>query len=960
MTYNNAFTLIKETKHPSLDQSLLEFKHDITGARHIHIQSDDPENTFMVVLKTIPEDETGVAHILEHITLCGSERFPVRDPFFMMLRRSLNTYMNASTANDHTSYYFASQNKKDFFNLMQVYCDAVFFPLLHPLDFAQEGHRKAINSDGKLEYRGVVYNEMKGATSDLTSQLWQRLNTLLYPSTTYRFNSGGEPKDIPNLSYDGMKKFHKKFYHPSNALFCTAGNIALSELQTGINDWVLSKYEGQQEVKDVHLQSRIEKKQIRTESFPAHSQAAHKAHHLRAWLLANATNVDEWIMAKVMSYLLAGDSAAPLMHFLETTSLGACPSSLTGLHAYFQQMSFVIGVEQSDEHAQKDWETQIDQLLQTIVKTGFDNERIAAVFDQFELQLKDRSASTPHGIQLLSRCVLPALHDQPIAEYLFLDDALLRCQKKLQDPENISNWIKKWLIDNTHQVILTAIPESKLIQENTKAIESELEDALSRLSNDAKDDLEIGEKSLEERQQSYQDVNVLPTLSLKDLIQKNHIIKPVKTLENTPQVALFNTPTHGITFQSMLFGLPALQQDDWPLVTVLADIMGCVGAGECSYLEHEKKQTRFTGGVGIDLWLNELKDGIHAYFQLETKSLNRHFDSAETILHEIWHTSVFDDQARIKDLVAQSASDGLESIAYNGHRLAMSASWAQVNHMGFIKNKIAGLPQFLYLSNLTKSLKDSQSLETFCSDLTDWYQNITKANHSATGLLVGDNLSEDKLSAYANQWDVSGSSQPQKINFVKSKPIIWLCDVQVNYCAMSCPVENIFHDDAASFAVLSQILTNGFLHRVIREQGGAYGGGAVYRPLSGEFSFYSYRDPNAENTFKAFRDSIDWVIDNHWDKHLFDEAIISLIGQYDKPETPIGGPKRVFMNACSGFTEEDRIAYREKILNVSRDSVIRVANQYLLQEDRFGKALIAPKEHKSQYSEADYEIIEMN
>lgn len=959
MNHHNTFELIKETTHPTHNQSLLEFKHTITGARHIHIQSDDAENTFMVVLKTIPEDESGVAHILEHITLCGSEQYPVRDPFFMMLRRSLNTYMNASTANDHTSYYFASQNKKDFFNLMQVYCDSVFFPILHPLDFAQEGHRQALKTDSELEYRGVVYNEMKGATSDLTSQLWQRMNTLLYPNTTYRFNSGGEPKDIPKLSYESMKAFHKQFYHPSNAIFCTAGNLELIELQTGMNDWVLSKFKHQQSVQSVDLQKKMSHRQVRTESFPAHAQAEQKAHHLRAWLLGEATNVDDWLLAKVMSYLLAGDSAAPLMHFLETTHLGACPSSLTGLHAYFQQMSFVVGVEQTDENTQDEWIEQIDKLIKNIQKEGFASERITAVFDQFELQLKDRSPSTPHGIQLLSRCVLPALHDKPVESYLFLDDALKRCQQRLQDPKTISDWIQTWLIDNTHQVILTAIPEGSLIQKNQQTIELQLQNALSNLSEQAKKDLKENELALEQRQQSPQDIDVLPSLGLEDLISKHKEIKPISISQNASKVALFHAPTQGIAFQSMLFGLPQLKSSDWPLLALLADLMGCVGVENYNYIEHEKKQTRYTGAISVDLWLNELKDGIHAYFQLETKSLNRHFNSAQNILQEIWTTTRFNDEKRLKDLVAQVASDSQESIAYHGHRLAMSAAWAQVSKMGYIKDQIAGLPQSLYLLKLSKSFKDDSRLGDFQTQIDNWYKKISQSQFGSTGFIVGDEMTEETLTDYVTKWHSSGESLAQAISSQPAKPVMWLCDVQVNYCAKSYMTENIRHKNAAAFAVLSQILTNGFLHRVIREQGGAYGGGAVYKPLSGEFSFYSYRDPNVENTFKAFEDSVKWVISNQWDSHLFDEAIISLIGQLDRPETPIGGPKRVFMNEYAGFDENERLLYREKLLKVKRNTVIEVAKDYLLNAKVVGQALIAPKGQKA-IKTIDFNVIEMN
>ncbi|MDH3355804.1 MAG: insulinase family protein, partial [Chromatiales bacterium] len=229
------FTHIRNHAIPSLNIEVQEFEHNGTGARHIHMAADDDQNTFLVGFKTVPQDSTGVAHILEHTSLCGSKKFPVRDPFFMMTRRSLNTFMNAFTSSDWTAYPFASRNRKDYDNLLQVYLDAVFFPSLNELDFAQEGHRvefeETENSDSDLVFKGVVFNEMKGAMSSPVSTLWQTLTSELFPTITYHHNSGGEPANIPDLSYEELKAFHADHYHPSNALFMTYGDIPASKLQ---------------------------------------------------------------------------------------------------------------------------------------------------------------------------------------------------------------------------------------------------------------------------------------------------------------------------------------------------------------------------------------------------------------------------------------------------------------------------------------------------------------------------------------------------------------------------------------------------------------------------------------------------------------------------------------------------------------------------------------------------------
>jgi presequence protease len=242
-----SFTWLRSQAIPSLQLDMHEFEHIKTGARHYHLAADNPENVFLVALRTLPMDSTGVAHILEHTALCGSEKYPVRDPFFMMIRRSLNTFMNAFTSSDCTAYPFASKNRKDFNNLLQVYLDAVFFSNLNELDFAQEGHRLAFaepdNPNSELQYKGVVYNEMKGAMSSVTSRLWQTLTSYLFPTTTYHYNSGGEPSHIPDLSYEDLKRFYQTHYHPSNAIFMTYGDIPAHEHQENFENLALQRFE---------------------------------------------------------------------------------------------------------------------------------------------------------------------------------------------------------------------------------------------------------------------------------------------------------------------------------------------------------------------------------------------------------------------------------------------------------------------------------------------------------------------------------------------------------------------------------------------------------------------------------------------------------------------------------------------------------------------------------------------
>ena len=319
------------------------------NCKHIHLDSKSDEKVFMVAFRTIPEDSTGVAHILEHTALCGSKKYPVRDPFFMMIRRSLNTFMNAFTSSDWTAYPFATQNDKDFNNLLSVYLDSSFFPNLDELDFLQEGHRLEFSEDSNtksdLEIKGVVYNEMKGAMSSISSQLWHGLSKHLYNSSTYKHNSGGNPENILDLTHEYLVDFHQKHYHPSNATFFTFGNVNPQEVQEFISKNVLQDFDPSDEVIGVKNEDRISKPKTVTEFYNPMPEDENNHHVVLSWLLGESHDPVELLESFLVSNILLDNSASPLRKTLENTDLGKSLSPLTGLEADHKELVFAAGLE---------------------------------------------------------------------------------------------------------------------------------------------------------------------------------------------------------------------------------------------------------------------------------------------------------------------------------------------------------------------------------------------------------------------------------------------------------------------------------------------------------------------------------------------------------------------------------------------------------------------------------------
>ncbi len=395
--------ILKEKKFiPLLNLEAQIFTEDEFNCKHIHLSSDSTENVFMVAFRTVPEDSKGIAHILEHTALCGSKKFPVRDPFFMMIRRSLNTFMNAFTSSDWTAYPFATMNKKDFANLLDVYLDSAFFPNLNSLDFAQEGHRLEINNDNQLEIKGVVYNEMKGAMSSIPSQLWHGLSKYLYPNSTYQFNSGGNPENILELSHEELVNFHKKHYHPSNATFFTFGDMNPAEIQTTVSENVLNHFEPSEEKIEVKNETRLASPIKHSEPYNPLPGDNDNHHVVISWLLNESHDPHELLETYLISSILLDNSASPLRKVLENSKLGIAPSPLTGIETSHKEIVFAAGLEGVKEGNQLQVEELILNSLKEIIKQGIPKEDIQSSLHQLENKQREVSGSgMPYGLELM-------------------------------------------------------------------------------------------------------------------------------------------------------------------------------------------------------------------------------------------------------------------------------------------------------------------------------------------------------------------------------------------------------------------------------------------------------------------------------------------------------------------------------------------------------------------------------
>ncbi|MDH5710899.1 MAG: insulinase family protein [Gammaproteobacteria bacterium] len=957
MKCHDAFESLGQRRIDSLNITVEEYRHKKTGALHYHLASENTENVFLVGFRTVPMDSTGVAHILEHTALCGSKHYPVRDPFFMMIRRSLNTFMNAFTSSDWTAYPFASKNRKDFNNLLDVYLDAVFFTRLDELDFLQEGHRVEFsepdNTQSDLEFKGVVFNEMKGAMSSPVSVLWQTLSKYLYPTTTYHFNSGGEPADIPDLSYQQLKAFHKTHYHPSNAVFMTFGDIPAAEHQQRFEEKALSEFDRL----DVHIAVDPEKRYlapISVEEAYAYDVTddegvEEKTHHVLSWLLGPCTSLDEMMKANLLSQVLLDNSSSPLRYALEKSDLGTAPSPLCGLEDSNYEMCFVCGLEGSEVHHAVEVENLILNVLEQVAENGIAHEKLESVLHQLEISQREIGGDGyPFGLQLILAGLTAAIHRSDPTALLNLDPVIDSLREEIKDPDFIKQLVKKYLLDNPHRVRLTLRPDTDLSQRKEAAEKARLAAMKAVMSDDEKQKVIKRAEALAQRQAQVDDPDILPKVDLEDVPPELSIPEAQSRSIAGTESALYAQGTNGLVYHELAIDMPELTDVQLDLIPYYSMCLTELGCGDNDYLKMQELQSSVSGGIQAhSSVLAEMNDvqAARAYFIFLGKALNRNNNKLAGLMRDTMHTVRFDEHDRIKELISQKRARRERSVTGSGHTLAMTAAASGMSPVAALSHRYSGLEGIRFIKQLDDANHDdngAQSISDFADGLSELHQQIRQAPRRYMMTAESDKL-DSLVNEFEQIWTPESASDSFKAfslnqNHHQVKQL-WVANTQVNFCAKAFPTVPMEHEDAAALSVLGGFLRNGFLHTAVREKGGAYGGGATHDSSIAAFKFYSYRDPRLTETLDDFDRSIDWMLNNKHEWRQLEEAILGVIGAMDKPGSPAGEARHAFHNQLHGRTREKLQAIRQRVLAVTLDDLKRVAETYL-QPDKASIAVI--------------------
>uniref|UniRef100_A0AAZ3SQZ1 Presequence protease, mitochondrial n=1 Tax=Oncorhynchus tshawytscha TaxID=74940 RepID=A0AAZ3SQZ1_ONCTS len=948
----SGFTVKEVVTVPDLFLTAVKLTHDNTGAQYLHAARDDKNNLFSVQLRTTPMDNTGVPHILEHTVLCGSEKYPCRDPFFKMLNRSLSTFMNAFTASDFTMYPFSTQNGKDFQNLLSVYLDAVFFPCLRELDFWQEGWRleneNPTDPTSPLVFKGVVFNEMKGAFSDNERVYAQHLQNKLYPDHTYGVVSGGEPLAIPDLSWEQLKHFHATHYHPSNARFFTYGDLPLEQHLKQIQEEALSKFERTEPDTAVPNQPHWDRPREDHVTCSPDAMAPDAAKQNTLCMSYLITDTFEGFTLSLLSSLMISGPNSPFYKTLIEPKIGTNFSSVVGT----KEASFSIGLQGMAEEDTEKVKQIIVQTIDEIIANGFEEERIEALLHKIEIQMKHQSTS--FGLSLASYIASCWNHDGDPVQLLKISDSVAQFRQALKDnPRFLQEKVLHYFKDNTHRLTLSMSPDEAYLEKQVKAEEEKLQKKVQALSESDKKD--IYEKGLEllSVQSKIQDASCLPALKVSD-IEPTIAVTPVEmgTAGGVP-VQYCEQPTNGMVYFRAMCSLNTLPEDLKLYVPLF-----CSSVIMKSNVYLYASITQFAIRKSI---VHSQSDSQGVL--LSSSCLERNLPDMFHLWSDIFNSPHFDDEERLRVLVMMSAQELANGISYSGHMYAMTRAARSLTPTGELQETFGGMEQVKFMKRIAEMPDLTQVLRTL--------PRIKRHILNPLNMRCAVNSTPQKMSDAAGQLDnfmsnvasnkkdrkpvPPGSGPSRKLITVRTASTFKLdlcpnfkpCQMKtffpmpfpINFVSECIRTVPFTHEDYASLNILSRVMTAKYLHREIREKGGAYGGGA--RVGGGLFTFYSYRDPNSVQTLSTFRKSVDWVRSGQFTQQDIDEAKLSVFSAVDSPVAPSNKGMGRFL---SGITDELKQAHRERLFAVTDKSLVDVAGRYLgIGQRTCGVAILGPE-----------------
>ena len=927
------YLVIQSKKIEEHDCNFIEVEHTKTGATIFQMQNNDDNNLFCISFQTIPSNSTGVAHILEHTVLCGSKNFPYKDPFFSMFRRSLNTFMNAMTGSDCTFYPASSQIEKDFYNLFKVYLDAVFFPLLRKVNFLQEGHRIEFvdkNDQAKgLKFKGVVYNEMKGAlTSADDVFLYANMETLI-PDTPYKFESGGDPKEIPYLSYEEFVDFHKTFYHPSRAIFFFFGNIPITKHLDFLDETLFKNIETTlSPLNPIQKQPRFETPKTKDAFYPATKDDGSDRLLGISWLTVSVSEQLDILTLSLIDSLLLETDASYLRKAILDSGLATSIESIAC--EQMREVPWILLCKGCHKDNLKKLEDLILTTLQKVADEGFDKSLVDSALYQLEFSKAEELSKTYSGrinyaLSVFSEAILPKHHGcDPIA-YLSSKKLFDELKGRLENKDFLSKFMYENIINNNHRVTLMLHPNTSLIEENNQIEKKLLDEIQKKLTEKEKKMIVEQTKKLEEHQKKKETPDKLPYL-LKEDIPKD--VKDFK-LENKESIFYHEVFTNKVQYIDFLFPIPQIKNEDIPYLSLFAQYLTEVGFGSKSYEESLKKINSCFGHLYASLSLNvDAQDSniVYPILKIRAVGLKSKQEGMIQTCMEIIESANFDDPKRLESLITQSNTCLNSAIVDNALSYAQSLSLSSVCKNSCLHDIWDGFQHYQFINNIHKNVKEN--MEDLIYHLKSLQETILRGSFET--VICTDKESIDELiPIIKNQNRENMASWIPKVNTSSFSSHARLIPSPVAFTAMGFSTVKYSHPLSPAILVATKLLHNKILHREIREIGGAYGSGARYNPLLGTFHFFGYRDPNLKKTVETCKRSLKDFKELEYSSEDIWNAILGTLQTIDAPLAPGARAIVSYFWKKTRKTKELRQKYREGILDVTKEKLAEAVEVHL-------------------------------
>lgn len=915
-----------------LDSQAYEMRHVQSGARLLYIQNEDDNKVFSISFRTTPTDSTGVPHICEHSTLCGSRKFPLKEPFVELVKGSLNTFLNAMTFPDKTMYPVASRNAIDFKNLMDVYLDAVFFPnmLKDKEVLMQEGwHYEMASADSPLTYSGVVYNEMKGVFSSPDAQLERHVMDNLFPDTTYGVESGGDPDYIPQLTQEAFAAFHAKYYHPANSYIFLYGDMDIDSTLAFINDEYLSHFHV--EPIDSAIARQIPTGSV-IKSYPYgianDEKTAHKTLHSLTYVVDDAIDTTLGLAFKVLTYVLLQSPAAPLKKALVDAGVG---KDISGdFQDGLLQPLWSIAVNGSDPEEQEKILPVVRQVLEDMVAHGIDKTMLEGALNRVEFTLREADfAGRPKGLIYGIRCMDTWLYDKDPLEPLRYEDALktLRAGMKNGYYEHI---LQKYILDNPYFALVSLVPQPGLTEEHDKAMAEKLAAYKATLSAADIEQIMAATQALKKRQaapDSPEALLTIPTLSRSDLEQKAESI--VMHEEDAAGIHICHVPdfTNGITYLNAYFDLHGMTAEDIPYVYLLSDLLGDLDTKEHSYMEIASLIDLHTGGIDSTVSAFSDRTDNKKYmpvFKLKTKVLSQNLDKAISLLKEISLDTVFTNTDRLVELIEETKAGWDMDAFRRGHTIVMHRVLSYVSPVEAFCD--AGeLSYYEFISRIAAQIRENSAAVAARLE-----QTMKKIFTRAAMTLEITSDEDDKNNAVSllpawTQALPAGEKQTSLCQFAltqKNEGI--MTSGKVQYVAKGGNFRDHGYAYTGSLMVLDTILQYGYLWTKIRVQGGAYGAFTRFYD-NGDMVLCSYRDPNLGHSIDAYNALADYLDDFNVSDREMTKYVIGTLSRIDIPLTPSLRGDKAMNRYFTGTTQEAAQARRDQLLQTTAADIRALA-----------------------------------